>query len=502
MSPANESKAQGAFITQEDIDEAFRAARQAEIPSAQNDTDTFFLEETDIIATEVFGDADLNDFEDLGVLSKEDIEALLHGDLVEPTGKNVQDEIDSLLQTGGTEKNKPALAVGGRSGSGNPAQDDVERLMSNSTGDSIAKVEGGAMETPATVPDASEKAGAVSQDDIDQLLMAAVDTAEDDGKIDPETAPVVPQEEGMVSQNDIDRLLMGAMDEIGDDVGEDSEVVPVIDVETAAAPREDTGSLISPSDLDQLMGTVPLEQNAAVTPSREAGASSEHISQDDINRLLKESLEAAEEQPDEAKPDNVDEIEVPEPVILAAEDDKSEPAPPVSEKPSVKFPRIKVPDGLKKIRGIAAVAAGIVLIVTLSFVMKFSRPTETATKPRVLTFAVPRMDANAPVASAVSGKNVLLTGFIILAPPNSEAVTYLAADLRLDLSDASIVGVIKENESFVRDIIYGAINNEMMTRDISAIDEAGLELVIRKALGRIIPREAIERIDFEKFSLA
>jgi hypothetical protein len=77
----------------------------------------------------------------------------------------------------------------------------------------------------------------------------------------------------------------------------------------------------------------------------------------------------------------------------------------------------------------------------------------------------------------------------------------VTADLTLDFSDASIVAVIKENEAFVRDIIYGTIKSELMVRDINDIDEISLELAIRKALGQVVAREAIERISFERFSL-
>jgi len=101
----------------------------------------------------------------------------------------------------------------------------------------------------------------------------------------------------------------------------------------------------------------------------------------------------------------------------------------------------------------------------------------------------------------VSTNSIHLPGFIVLAPSNSAAVAYVAADLTLDFSDPAIVAVIKENEAFVRDIIYGTIKSELMVRDINDIDEISLELAIRKALGRAVARESIERIAFERFSL-
>jgi hypothetical protein len=90
---------------------------------------------------------------------------------------------------------------------------------------------------------------------------------------------------------------------------------------------------------------------------------------------------------------------------------------------------------------------------------------------------------------------------MVFAPPNSATVTYVAADLTLILSEAAMATVIKENEALVRDIIYGTIRNELMTRDISAIDEISLEQAIRKALGQIMARDAIGRIAFDRFQL-
>jgi pilus assembly protein FimV len=118
-----------------------------------------------------------------------------------------------------------------------------------------------------------------------------------------------------------------------------------------------------------------------------------------------------------------------------------------------------------------------------------------------MTFSVNQTGDGSSDAMIFSGTRVRLPGFVVFAPPNSASVTYVSADLTLDFSNTEIAAVIKENEAFVRDIIYGTISNELMTRDISAIDEASMELAIRKALGRIVAREAISRIAFDRFSL-
>jgi hypothetical protein len=238
---------------------------------------------------------------------------------------------------------------------------------------------------------------------------------------------------------------------------------------------------------------------------------SEHISQDDINRLLKESLDEAEDLLDvDADADADDESDLQEPVILAAEEAppqaSPEPAPApageVRKKPRKGGPKKRIQ---RKHMVWAAAAAGIVLTVSVAAVMISSGPTETRPQPQpqpqVLTFSLDQSEPELPDAPVISDTSVHLQGFVVLAPPNAATVTYVAADLTLFLSEAAMATVIKENEALVRDIIYGTIRNELMTRDIYTIDEISLEQAIRKALGQIMARDAIGRIAFDRFQL-
>jgi flagellar basal body-associated protein FliL len=133
--------------------------------------------------------------------------------------------------------------------------------------------------------------------------------------------------------------------------------------------------------------------------------------------------------------------------------------------------------------------------------MMRSGPEKTSPQPEVLTFSIDHTAQRASDPGAAMAGSIRLPGFVVLAPSNSAAVAYVTADLKMDFSDDSVVAVIKENEAFVRDIIYGTIRSELMTRDIADINEINLELAIRKALGQFVAREMIERIAFERFSL-
>lgn len=507
---------QGIYITQEDIDTALAAAPRPEEMFDGVDGKPLFLDETDIVDSGLDGDSQGDDF--FGLLSKDDIEALLHGDLGGSGGREAQDEVDALLQTTGKAEESPASEEAAVTDKKKTAQEDVEQLIQGA-GEAL-EAAGETAEKAKTK--ASEADAAVSQGDIDRLLMEALDESEDE----PETADgSAPSETGeVISQGDLDQLLADALADDGQDV--EPEISEAAPIEPDAAPESpddtelaapeaaseslmDTGSLISQSDLDQLLeGNAPLD-GAPDATAGDAKGTSEHISQDDINRLLKESLDEADDLLDEEpEPEIADESDFQEPVILAEDEASSEPPPSVEKTQAVeKIIKTSVGKERKKRvwenRLVWAAAAGIVLFVSIAAMMMSSGPTEQVAvpKPKVLTFSLSQGGDGISQAPVLSQNSIRFPGFVVLVPSNSAAVTYVTADLTLDFSDASTVAVIKENKAFVRDIIYGAISSELMTRDISAIDEISLEQAIRKALGQIVAREAIGRIAFDRFQL-
>lgn len=496
---------QGVLITQEDIDEALAAFRPPE--AGEDDASPLFLNESDIVE-----DGVQTDSEYFGLLSQDDIEALLHGDL-EGGGSGPQDaqnEIDSLMDSAVLEKDTPH-ATAEAVGQGN-AQDDVEALIREAESDSGENVKDDSLiaqddidkllmsalddvgeeeDVDTAVPESGELVG---QDDIDQLLAGVSDEAE---------APIetaAPESGEVVSQDDINRLLAGASDEDEADDGGDLETP---EPEPEGAPE----SLISQADLDQLIAGE--ERGAEGMEPLDHGPkdSSEHISQDDINRLLKESFEEEAPLPDEtpAGEDEGEDLTEPEaePVILAAEEE-APPAPsPGKATAPAKAPRGKTVAIPKKMLVWGAAAAVVFICLSVVMMTRGSRQPapQPQSQPEVLTFSIPSADDQVADAAGNSEKSIHFPGFVVLVPNDRTAAAYVSADLTLEVSDVATVAVIKENEPFVRDIIYGAISDELKTQDISAIDEAGLVLAIRKALDRIITRGAIDRIAFDSLSL-
>jgi len=506
-----QDKTQGTYITQEDIDTALQTAQRTEDAPDIDEAGPLFLDEADIVDSDPEDPSEEADY--FGLLSKNDIEALLHGDLG-GGGREAQDEIDSLLQTRSAAPDAPGpLENANPSDAKNEAQEDVERLIRTAGGETGVPGDGDTAEKVEA--EVSETGDAVSQDDIDRLLMEALDDDEAETVGESESS----ETSEVLSQGDLDQLLSGEPEDDGQNVEPDpskaasiapqpapeiADTIGSIEPDVGSDSTDDAESLISQSDLDQLLGDSRPDDDVQ-PPSSEPKSQSEHISQDDINRLLKESLDEAEDLLDEVA-DIPEESEPQEPVILAADEEPMEPPSP-DEKPQYveKTKKKKIIGGWKRRilenRLVWGIAAGIVFFVVISAMIMSSDPTETAPQPTVMTFSLDQTGEVSRDAAMFPDTRIRLPGFVVLVPPNPDAVTYVAADLILDFSDAAIVNVIKENEAFVRDIIYGTISSELMTRDISAIDEISIELAIRKALGQIIAREAIGRIAFDRFQL-
>ncbi len=387
MTQSTDKKEQGLFFTQEDIDFALRGGDAPEANADADNTEALILDEADIV------DPDSEDLEYFGLLSKEDIEALLHGDVAGAEGEVAQKEIDSLLATAGSEEDAVSPAANRRSGKGDVSQDDVEQLMKK-TAAGVQRGTGteGAVSPPAG-PETAEGTEAVSQDDIDRLLMSAIDDPEpedgglvsqDDidqllkGGMDYADAEATPEDGGLVSQDDIDQLLKGGMDQADAETApEEGGLVSQDDIDqllkggidqTDAEAAPEVGGLVSQADLDQLMGEALSGGDAEGTSLQRDDTPQEHISQSDINRLLKESLEEEElpEEEEAREPEAAHEADADEPVILAVDEAVDESLPSALKRAPAPRPRKKTAARFKKKRLLAGVAAGVVFILAVS----------------------------------------------------------------------------------------------------------------------------------------
>ncbi len=543
MTEPQDKTAQGVYVTQEDIDRVMTGASPPISEAVEADTETLTLDASDIVAVNAQNDGE-EDLEYFGLLSKDDIEALLHGDLLASGGKDAQEEIDLLF--GETEGRTTAVSQEAAAPSGKgDEQADVDRLLAEekaneakkkedaglvSQGDSEqfigdeaaapesavsqddidALLKGAVTEEEAVAAEAPAADGGVSQDDIDALLKGAV--AEEEAVV-----AEAPAADGGVSQDDIDALLKGAVAEeeavaaeapaadggvSQDDIdallkGAVAEEEAVVAEAPAADQDGKPENLISQDDINQLLQEAAAPPEAAPGARAPSDAEAAHISQDDINKLLQESL--AEE--DDAT-DTKDEEAPPEPVILAAvEEAAPTPAPPSEAVPVSAASARAFRRWFRSPKQAVAMAAGLVLAVSLA-VWLGSRTTEdNPSGVQVLSFPIQAPDAGQRFDPVPGGRDLFFKGFLVLAPVTRTGFAYVRADLHLVLAEASFSAVIKENEAFVRDVIYGTIDAAVRTREVSAINAITLELDVRKALGRIVPREAIVGVDFSHFEM-
>jgi hypothetical protein len=473
------------FISQKDIDELLESAFVEQAEAA----DELELELSDLAETTTFVSDSYE--EDQRLISNDDIEALFKG----------------------------ANAMGG--GKAPASTDDVASLVSQSDIDALLS---GRLDEPAPLPPESkpeDDIGAmISQSDIDALLKGAM--AADDV---PE--PALPVDDGMVSQSDIDALLKGAMG--ADDVPEPASsvsdgMVSQSDIDALLGgtqnPPENSGAsgVVSQSDIDDLLGGDAKDAftGEGTFEPKERNEDGDVVSQADIDALLLGALAAEEEASawDEADVNeravpqseidnllgaslgaavNEDKQPEPESVILAEDTEialASMPAPRPSFRPWYK----------RKVYQMSAMAA-LAIIISASVLLFKPQSPDTVPKPVVLSFAIPKIQSQVAPASVPGNTNLALPGFLVLAPADNSDTTCLTADMLIVFSDTATVKMIKDNEGFVRNIIYGVINDALLSGDKSAVDRAKLAESIRAALGHVVQKEMIQSVSFGKFEV-
>lgn len=494
------AQAQGGSLTQDDIDAALEAATASDETTAKDDASSPPPENTDITGPGPITDPADADY--MGSLSKEDIETLLHGDLDGPDARETRIEGEASPQSSPTNTPSPDASL--RDDNEGDPQEPVETPMREADADLVAGDET-ENEVEAEALEAASEIETVSQEDIDRLLLGALEDGEDemddlDGSDFPEAA--LDGNGDMLSGEDLGGVSSDVPAGDGGAVAVETDLEPAIHVDAEPVAVEASPVSIEGADDDAPPdpgeGTV---EGDADTASDALQSTTEHITQDDINRLLKESVEEADLAPageEDAADAEASETSAPP----AATEGATESAPPAPEPEVAEETRKPIwKDWLKKPSRISlpvlAVSAGCaVLLLTIAIFAVSHRPTETASPPRVLTISLEQTGEETPAASTLSDTRIEFSDFIVFAPPNSAGITYVTADVILEVSDPPTRVAIKENGAFVRDVIYGTIRNELMARDIAAIDEISLEMAIRKALGEVIERGAIDRIAF------
>ncbi|MDX9786424.1 MAG: hypothetical protein RBT11_06600 [Desulfobacterales bacterium] len=452
------------YVSQEDIDSVLNAAFE-EYAEAQSELE---LSDTDLVAAAV-DDFELDD-DDFGLISNEDIEALLKG------AANFD------------RPAPPRMPSGAKAGK---------------------------------TPSFEEEGSIVSQWDIDALLSGELTGA----SASPAAAKKVPPEEaedvagGLISQSDIDALLNADMN---------AEAASVTEAAPGTSTEKDTGGLIAQSEIDALLSgagsramdvgkTVLSSASEEIFEPKERNEDGELISQTDIDALLMEALNS-EETSDAFEPeaqrdavaektesekaindlaeDRLDEDVAATTVILAVDEEANAPAVSIPFTVSLASFRWYLRKGYQ----ISAMAA-LVLMLSFSVLFVRFRSPEANPQPVVLTFPMPKPDAKAPALVGGGATNITMPGFVVLASDDNSSVTYVTADLLLDFSDATMAAMIKDHEAFVRNIIYGVIHNALLSSDKGKFNKIKVALSVREALARLVPGETIRVVSFEKFEM-
>ena len=101
--------------------------------------------------------------------------------------------------------------------------------------------------------------------------------------------------------------------------------------------------------------------------------------------------------------------------------------------------------------------------------------------------------------SILSGRLGLRKGFIIPAPLKRKDITYVAADISIELTTEKAVTLIKDYAPFYRNIIYDVIGDALKALDKSKISEISLKISILKALNSTVPERSVKNVIVDTF---
>ncbi len=284
-----------------------------------------------------------------------------------------------------------------------------------------------------------------------------------------------------VSQDEIDRLLNQA-DELPDappDAPEDEaaseETAAETEVDVAdgdASTDDETSTEASSEDSDDLLEEETVEEETA--------DEHEAIDSDDLDDLLEEET-VKDETAVEASVDRVILEEVP-------------------EAPKKKTPREKPIWFLHKDFWITLSAVFFLGTTLNGSLWMYNKRSLRVISPEVLSFPVVNTPmATAPTTFRMSPRAITLKGFLVPAPVERKDLTYITADVSIELTHSKAVSLIKAHAPFYRNIIYDVIKRVLGDLDKSKISEISLKIEILKALNGSVPERSIRDVIVDTF---
>ncbi len=108
------------------------------------------------------------------------------------------------------------------------------------------------------------------------------------------------------------------------------------------------------------------------------------------------------------------------------------------------------------------------------------------------------VDLTAAIPGKTSG-SMVLKNFIVLASDRSAEMTYITLDISIDYSDRRAYDEINSNLAFFRDVIYDAIQQNLVWEKRDAVTQNDLIRGVETGLKKVLPPEFIENVSFLAF---
>ena len=264
-------------------------------------------------------------------------------------------------------------------------------------------------------------------------------------------------DKNFVSQDEIDRLLSQA-DELSDAPSD--------------APDDEAAPEASSEDLDDFLEEETVEDKTA--------DEDEVVDSDDLDDLLEEETVK-------------DETAVKEPIDRVILEE-------VPEAPKKKTPRAKYIWPLHKDFLITLSAVFFLGTALNGSFWMYNKRSLRVIAPEVLSFPVVNTPiAKAPTTFRMSPRAITLKGFLVPAPAERKDLTYITADVSIELTHSKAVSLIKAHAPFYRNIIYDVIKKVLGALDKSKISEISLKIEILKALNGSVPERSVRDVIVETF---
>jgi hypothetical protein len=361
------------------------------------------------------------------------------------------------------------------------SQSDIDRLLSELDDDS----------------DADHAVPEISSDETLQDMQDSDEGASAPETGMPESLAADTDASSLISDTDIEQLLTNADQEEESRLSED---------ETAATPEDEDASLISQTDINQLLALANENEEDIPESKASADASDEslrHAEHDDTFSPAEE--DEAPLQADSAARVVLEETEETEDAQQQDEDAAHEVR---TGKSWYASRKCLVCCGLLLTLGIASVVVYLFQNTLIPSGRKPSQPVvltfplKQSADGMALTDSAPRMnraDSAEMEASTIKGE---MKRFFVPAPLTLSGVSYLEADVIMELSSDAVADQIRQHEPFFRGIVYDVMNNALtLQKNKEKIDASDLQDTIQTALNEALPEKGVRKIRFSRFSL-